>query len=801
MTAPEQPRRLGLWITLAAALVYCLWLGVHWLPLNWSDKELAASASRVWDIKREIVEHHHLPWWTPNFMSGSSYALNYSRGFYLVPWILFTTITDLESSGKLMALLAMFSSAIAMYFCVRQFLRRDWAAVLAALVYLLHPQQIIRAAGAEHITICLFFPFIPLLWLTFARALETGKPREICVCAITAVFAMWTDNKQAVIQFSFLTFYLGYWFWPAERRRQWRSAARTLGLLAVIGIALGAVVVVPGLVESRYVKLFLGDPLPEWQKTYSFKSLFGLVDRNAVVTRDITQTAMSRLQTTQFTSQAQVDSVRRVFALQMDAPEKYMGLVALALLAVTSLWNYRREDRGLFWFFVGLLLLSLMLATGFDNVWAANFSTFDSLSKWARVPGAVWLALAAVIAFLTMFARKKLTSRKNWVIAGVALAVFLVVPAFAIIGRLPYFKDVRAPYAFYDGPATFWIAMLAGFFVTDVIKSRPPLFVAGLAVLLLLDYWPYQKPMKQSDVPARTIRNLETAYGSLASDKEWVKSYSVTGRYFHLLGPIFSGKPEVYEAFYNWQAPLGLGLLQQAGGGSRQLLDMLAARFVLFDKTDPDNRGNQQILNAYRQTFPVEIENDDFVIFRNGTAHPYVSATAKVCLYSGELQPSARIALGLVGRDYTLVHDVPRDRLANVERTYSADSPPAPPLTPSGPLSLGDVQLTRERAGLIRIKLRAPQNCVAVIAESYYPFWRASVDGQPTDVLRVNCGLMGVQLTPGHHEILLRYEVPHSYPIAGMISALSLIGCALATIRSSGASRSPSLTAAASRLF
>ena len=56
---------LGLWVTMAVALAYCVWLGSHWLPLGLSGNELSGSASRVWDIKREISQHHFLPWWTP----------------------------------------------------------------------------------------------------------------------------------------------------------------------------------------------------------------------------------------------------------------------------------------------------------------------------------------------------------------------------------------------------------------------------------------------------------------------------------------------------------------------------------------------------------------------------------------------------------------------------------------------------------------------------------------------------------------------------------------------------------------
>jgi len=176
--------RLGLWITLAVALAYVAYLGAHWLPLGMSEHELSASASRVWDIKQEITQHHQLPWWTPWYMSGSSYGLNHSRGFYLIPWIFFSTFTDLITAGKLTALLAILAGAIAMYFCARHFMKNEWAALLAALAFMLHPEQIIRAAGPEHITIILFFPFIPLLWLTLSRALEKNTVRDtflVCV--------------------------------------------------------------------------------------------------------------------------------------------------------------------------------------------------------------------------------------------------------------------------------------------------------------------------------------------------------------------------------------------------------------------------------------------------------------------------------------------------------------------------------------------------------------------------------------------------------------------------------------------
>lgn len=779
----------GFWIVLIVGLLYVGWLGKNWLPLPYSDKELSATVSRVWDIKTELAEHHTLPWWTPNFMCGSSYAINHSRGFYLLPWLAFSAFTDLETAGKLMALVAILASGLAMYGCARYFLKHDWAAVLAGIAYMFHPEQIIRAAGAEHMTISLFFPFIPLLWWTFARMLETGKVRDIALCALMACLSMWTDNKQAVISFLYLGAYLVYWYWPKERRQNVAGIARTFGILCGLGLTMGAIIIVPGLKETSLIKLFYGDPLTEWQKGFAFKSLFGLLDRNGVVTKDLTTSLMAKLQVTQLTSQAQADQVRRIFGLGMDAPEKYTGLVFVVIAAITILWNHRREKRRLFWFFIGMFMLSLMLANGIGSILSGNMKTFDALSDWGGPPAAIWLAIVAVIAFLVIFARRKLTTPKKWMIAGGLLAVFLIVPAFDIVANFPYFKDIRAPYAFYDGPGAFWVAILLAFFVTDVLTAEKwrrhiPKIVAGVAVLLLLDFWAYQKPTWDNGVPGTTITNLQAAYSSLKSDKDWVKTYSISGRYFHLLGPMYSGKPQVYEAFYNWQSPLGIGLLNQVGGGGRELLDLLGARYIVLDKTDPGMRQQTQMFAAYRQAFPTQVENEDFLVLRNEGARPYVSADAVKCLYVGDIHKSAPIALALSARYYTLVQsraasvaDLSALERGEYAQIYDATSQPIPPPVASRPLDVLNVSLTRENHQHVLMNLTAVKPCVLVINESWYPYWHADVDGQATEVLRVDCGLIGLEVGPGPHVIKLHYDTPPIYAACGVVSGVGLLVC------------------------
>ena len=793
--------RIGFWITLVAAVAYCTLLGAHWLPLGWSSKEMSASASRVWDIQREWSATGHLPWWTPNFMSGSSHGLNYTRGFYLLPWMFLSRFAGLEAAGKLMELAALFASAIAMYFCARHFLKHDWAAALAALAFMLHPRLLISAAGAEHITISLFYPLIPLLWLTFARVLETNRFRDVFWCALVAAIAFWTDNKQALLHGLFLVGYLIYWFWPAERRRAWRSTARTVTLIVATATALGAFIIVPGAMESKYVKLFAGDPIREWQKTYSLKSLFGIVDRNGVVSASARDGVIGVAQKRGgFRSQTEFDQFRQLAAAATtDSPEKYAGLVWVAALVVTILFNARRTDRRLFWFFVALLLASVALASGVHNVWTANFTL---LGVWLGLDGvpvgarlAALLALAALAAFLWLFWKRKLTTTRKLLVAVGVLAAFLFVPAFDLVSLLPLFKEIRAPYVFYDGPEVFLGAMLIGFFATDALaaekwRAHIPKIVVCMALLLFLDYWPYQKPMKDNGVPAHTLQNMETTYSSFRNDPDWVKTYSMSGRYFHLLGPMYGGKPQVYEAFYNWMCPTGIGLLNQQAFSSwdnhRAFLNLMGARYVVFDKTDPDMQSPQtkQILDAYKQTFPVALENEDFTVFRNDGAHPYVTGYARTCLFDGDFRNTAQLALALATRNLPLVHGSARvDATAKYERVYRDGEAPLSPLRNGETVLLADVRLERQNAQRVRIRLTAPRDCLAVIAESYYPYWRAEIDNRPTEVLRVSCGLMGLNVPTGAHEIVLRYEPPRAYALAGVVSLLALVGCGLAARR------------------
>jgi len=79
----------------------------------------------------------------------------------------------------------------------------------------------------------------------------------------------------------------------------------------------------------------------------------------------------------------------------------------------------------------------------------------------------------------------------------------------------------------------------------------------------------------------------------------------------------------------------------------------------------------------------------------------------------------------------------------------------------------------------VEVKLRAPG--VLVVSEPWYPGWRATVDGKPAPMLRVDYALRGVALPAGRHVVEMAYE---SAPLkrGAWITLLALTGVTVITL-------------------
>jgi hypothetical protein len=80
----------------------------------------------------------------------------------------------------------------------------------------------------------------------------------------------------------------------------------------------------------------------------------------------------------------------------------------------------------------------------------------------------------------------------------------------------------------------------------------------------------------------------------------------------------------------------------------------------------------------------------------------------------------------------------------------------------------------REETNSRTIDLVVSQPGYLVLAYTYFPGWRAVVDGRPTEILRANYAFMALPLRPGEHQVVLRYQSV-SLMLGAFISGLSLL--------------------------
>jgi uncharacterized membrane protein YfhO len=96
----------------------------------------------------------------------------------------------------------------------------------------------------------------------------------------------------------------------------------------------------------------------------------------------------------------------------------------------------------------------------------------------------------------------------------------------------------------------------------------------------------------------------------------------------------------------------------------------------------------------------------------------------------------------------------------------------APP--PLAPCANGqdDVQLKEDQGSRVGISARLACAGMVVVSDTYYPGWRAWVDGRPAPIYPMDGAMRGVVVPAGLHLITMRYRPPIVYEGA----ALSLVG-------------------------
>jgi hypothetical protein len=78
----------------------------------------------------------------------------------------------------------------------------------------------------------------------------------------------------------------------------------------------------------------------------------------------------------------------------------------------------------------------------------------------------------------------------------------------------------------------------------------------------------------------------------------------------------------------------------------------------------------------------------------------------------------------------------------------------------------------------VSVEALMPEQTMLVIAQTYYPAWKAYIDGHPAKIWRANYAFQALQVPEGHHRIDLRYE-DKVFATGSILSGLGIAVCTL----------------------
>ena len=101
------------------------------------------------------------------------------------------------------------------------------------------------------------------------------------------------------------------------------------------------------------------------------------------------------------------------------------------------------------------------------------------------------------------------------------------------------------------------------------------------------------------------------------------------------------------------------------------------------------------------------------------------------------------------------------------------------PMPPTRQLK-ATAKIVRYENELVTVATSADNEAILVLADSYYPGWKAFVDGREEVIRRANLFFRAVPLPVGNHTVEFRYE-PRSFTFGLVISAATLVALAVVT--------------------
>lgn len=781
---------------LAATGLCVLWVAIlcipmlkgQWLVSQYGDQFATGFAFRAWGAEQWRALGH-VPLWNPMIFGGLPFVgAMHGDIFYPTSFLrlVLPTVTVMNLGFALHYVLA----GLFAYGLLRR-LRASWSgAVTGAMAYQLSG-VIVSYVAPGHDGKLFVTAMLPLALLGLVIGMRERRLQGYAIVAIAVGCALLSPHAQAtyymLVASGVFALYLA--FGEQDDRPQWRrwsSLGLALGAVAV-GFLIGAIQIIPFL---HY--------LPFSPRAGAQAHGYAWATSYAIPWAHFPEFFLSG-----FTGRTEAGTYWGPNFLKLHS--EYLGLpvLVLAFIGVRD-----KERRRLILWISGIGLLFLLVGMGADTPFYRLWWAVMPFMKKVRAPGMALYVVALMIGTLAAFGVERLErgeSRRAWVpwlVTGVVIALLALLGVFGAVAE-SFARSVPFPQAGQAAAAAQGAIRLGalgsgialavlGLLVWALVRERLSLKVFALAVPLLVgadlwragrDFWYYQPAPRQSVYKLGPVTSVLTAPSATTPTDRY------PGRVLDLRGDRSGSSLMAFDipqllGYHGFELNAFDRLLDRANSfrniGSPRIRDLFAVRYIIV----PQRPGQGDSLPGYhRRLTDAQTPFGTVTLLEANTPPPYARlapAAYKWPLQAGLGRDSAA-ALALDQQIMTIVN--PRSKF-DPDRLVLLD--PNAPIEPARVDSLppplaSKVQVTAwgPEHMTLAIDPPAPADAYVVVAENYYPMWKATVDGTPAPVLRGDVSLITVPVKAGAKLVELSYSrqwfrVGRDITLLGV--ALTLIG-------------------------
>ncbi len=749
------------WIWLLAGIVVVSLAVVWaWLRLPVSSQELLANYAKASDFFEAAGHVGGLPWWSPMFLQGTTLATSWSFMVTNLVMMAFSVPLGFLAGPKVAMIFCLSLGAVGSFLFVRRFAQDDRAGWVAAGLFLLNPSVLTRAAEYEHFVVVCSLAFLPWTFLGLLLFFERPSRKTALFSAMTYAAVVLAYGKTGVMALPVLIVF-GFVLWMRATPDS-RPSKEVLVFGAGAFLLLAVVPNLPALRETRFLAMFEFGPFEGWQQAFSTKSPISWIDRWDALTSGIDP----------------------MFAPTTANGGTYLGLLVCATLAM-ALWRGTLHDslggRGAR-LFLALALGLYWLSFGPRSVLSGQGAFLSmTLSAPDYTPAVAWFLFFVQGWVIFRLIPPDFPFRS--VIATGACAVFFLVPGFRLLEWLPIYRNIRAPFDFFQITGAFCLVVATAMLLPGLFQAvRNSTLRTGLitlvACLAVLDVSPYARSFFFPRLDRGTFNDFVAAQDYLKSSTVGGRVYALSGRYFYLLTPTLSGRALANEAFNSYLQQRGAAALQGAAFLSDEFLlaylRTAGISHVLIDKNDPDTPADLQ--ERFRKILPSAFENKAFVVLENRNALDR-AFLARDYLQTDNSEPAIAAAV-LGGAHYDMVTiqtigvslDDPTYRGRIIQNRIAAREGDAlQGGTPFRPLLLGG----GNRWETFEFEA-SPENGWAVFTEAWHPDWRAFANSDPREIHRAMLGFSAVRVSAGE-TVTFQFAAPWWYDVCAWIGILSWV--------------------------